>query len=99
MYPLPKITDILSKRKGYEYFSKLDILMQYYTFGLNDKSKDLCVISTPFGQYHYNHLAMGLKVSPDITQEIMEDLLCNIEESDIYIDDVGAFDNSWESHL
>ena len=99
MYPLLKITDIHSKRKGYEYFSKLDILMQYYTFELDDESKDLCVISTPFGQYHYNCLAMGLKVSPDITQEIMEDLLCNIKESNVYIDDVGAFDDSWESHL
>ena len=99
MYPLLKITDILSKRKGYEYFSKLNISMQYYTFKLDDKSKDLCIISTPFGQYHYNHLAMGLKVSPDITQEIMEDLLHNIKESDVYIDDVGAFDDSLESHL
>jgi hypothetical protein len=49
--------------------------MQYYTFKLDDDSKDLCIISTPFGQYHCNHLAMGLKVSPDIAQEIMEDLL------------------------
>ena len=38
-------------------------------------------------------------MSPNIAQEIMEDLLHNIEESDIYIDDVGAFDDSWELHL
>jgi hypothetical protein len=99
VYQLPKIQDILKKRNGYKYFTKIDISMQYYAFELDDASKDLCTICTPgFGNYRHTRCAMGVKQSPDIAQAAMEDLFQGVEEVDVYIDNVGIFSNSWEEH-
>ena len=41
---------------------------------------------------------MGISESPDVAQEIMENVLrdCDCE---VYIDDIGVFGNTWEEHV
>ena len=90
-YPLLRIGNILSRHKGYKYFTKLDISMQYWAFELDEESQELCTIITPFG--------IGASCSSNIAQEIMETVLFNLEEVEIFIDDIGIFSDDWESHL
>jgi hypothetical protein len=99
-YPLPHIQDILTRCSGYAYFTKIDISMQYYTFELDEESSNLCIIVTPFGKFKYKRLPMAIKISPDFAQEVMEDILGDLKNfTEVYIDDVGVFFNSFEEHM
>ena len=99
IFPLPRIQDVLVRRNGYKYFTKLDISMQYYTFELDEASRELCTIVTPFGKFQYCRLPMGIKQSPDIAQSIMDDIFHDMEDVEVYLDDIGIFSNNWNDHV
>jgi hypothetical protein len=44
-------------------------------------------------------MPMGLKCSPDYTQEVMENIFQDIKDAEVYIDDIGAFSQSWDDHI
>ncbi len=88
-YPLPVIHDIMQQILGYKFFTKLDILMQYYTFELDEESQELCVIITPFGKYKYKRLPIGLKCAPNFA------VLHGIENVFLFHNDIGIFSKTW----
>ncbi len=73
--------------------------MQYYTFELDEPSQELCVIVMPFGKYKNKCLPMGLKCAPNFAQQVMEEVLCNVKDTSIYLDNIGAFSFNWEHHM
>ena len=99
VYPLHKISEIFQHHLGYQYFTKLNISMQYYTFVLDEPSQNLCTFAMPFGLYHYWGLPMGISESPDIATEMMHFVLDDIEGIEFYMDDIGAFSSTWSDHL
>ena len=42
---------------------------------------------------------MEVKCSPDIAQATMENVLHEIEDSEVYFDDIGCFSLSWYKHV
>ena len=98
--PLPKIQEIFSRCKGYKFILKLALSMQCYTFKLDDKSKDLCTIATPWGLLGHICSPMGVSPAPDIAQDVMECVSASlIEEIEVCLDNIAAFLDKWESHL
>ena len=92
-FPMPKIHDVMNRRGKYKYFTKIGLSMMFYCFELDDESKELCTINTPYGLYRYRRLPMGVKVSPNITQQYITQILHVVLHGDqghdivVYIDD------------
>ncbi len=42
---------------------------------------------------------MGLKCAPDFAEQIIEQVLCGLNNVFVYLDDIGIFSKSWEEHL
>jgi hypothetical protein len=42
---------------------------------------------------------MGYKCSTDFAQGVMENIFCDVNNAEVYIDDIGAFSNSWEENM
>lgn len=72
--------------------------MMYYALELDEESKALTTIVTPFGKYQYCRMAMGLKVSPDMTQSMIENVLKGLYVK-VYIYDIGIFNGNYSDHI
>ena len=93
MYPLPLIQEIVSRWRGYKYFTKIDLSTIYYHFKLDNDSKALCNIVAPYSKFQYCRLSMCLKTSPDEAQAAIEEILQGIDLV-AYIDDIRIFSDS-----
>ena len=74
--------------------------MMFYCFELSERSKCICVISMEENNYSYNQLPMGVKISPDVAQRFMNDMLRGIPNCCCYIDNLGIWTKgSFTKHL
>jgi len=53
--------------------------MMFYCFELDEASKELCTIVTPFGKFQYNRLPTEVKISPDVGQSLIKTILDSLD--------------------
>jgi hypothetical protein len=99
-YPIPKIAQMLQELKKSAYATTLDLNMGYNTIKLDSDAQKVCTIVTPFGNYQYLRLPMGVSCSPDIFQKEMSDLMQHLNFVRTYLDDLLVIScSTFEDHL
>jgi hypothetical protein len=97
-YPLPKPNDLFVALNGGNQFSKIDFSEAYLQVELDDDSKDLLVINTHKGLFHYNRLSFGVASAPSIFQKIMDQMLAGLDGTVCYLDDIIVTDHNYHDH-
>ena len=100
-HPLPIIRDLFDKLSGSAVFSTLDIAWGYWHVALHPDSVEKSAFVTPFGQYEWLTLPMGLKNSGSCFQRevrrILDDFLGHGVEQ--FFDDIIVHTSTEEEHL
>lgn len=62
-YPLPKMEDLITKLQGADTFVILDLIQAYLQLELDDNTKNMLVINTPWGLHENRRLVFGISCS------------------------------------
>ena len=87
-YPLPNISECLSRMKGAKYFAKLDLSSGYWQIPMHPNDIDKTAFVTHYGLYEFTVMPFGLKTAPATFQRMMDRLLGDMMDVMIYLDDV-----------
>ena len=82
------INDLLQKIGGMTLFSRIDLEGAYLQIALDEESKPLTTINTPYGLYQYERLPYGIACSPGLFKSCMLQILSGLPGVISYMDDV-----------
>jgi hypothetical protein len=88
--------------EGFTFASALDLNIGYYHIKLDADAQKLYTIVSPWhmGKYKYKRLPMGIKIAPDVFQNVMSKLVQDMEYVKTYLDDLLILTNSsFKDHL
>jgi hypothetical protein len=77
--PIPNIGDMIQSMEGFNFATALDLNMGYYCIKLDADAQRLCTIIFPWGKYKYKRLPIGIKIAPDVFQNVMSKLTQDME--------------------
>jgi hypothetical protein len=93
---------MIRSMEGFTFASALDLNMGYYHIKLDAEAQKLCTIVFPWhmGKYKYKRLPMGIKIAPDVFQNVMSKFVQDMEYVKTYLDDLLILTHSsFKDHL
>ncbi|MBW0513900.1 hypothetical protein O181_053615 [Austropuccinia psidii MF-1] len=101
-YPIPRIHETLTQLSQAKFITARDSLKGFHQNVLTDNAKRLLRIIVHCGIIAYNRMPFGIKNAPSHYQRMMKPIFPK-ELSEgwliIYIDDIIACSETWDSHL
>jgi len=98
IYPLPRISDMLSELSEGVMFSKLDANSGFWQVKLDSKCKLLTTFVTPWGRFCFNRMPFGISSAPEYFQRAMENILKGLKGVVCFMDDILVHGRSASEH-
>ena len=83
--------DVIEKLKGAKYFAVFDTSKGFFHVHLDQESKMLTAMLTPFGMYVYNMLTIGLSNATDLFETCIREILEGLNGVTNIADDILVF--------
>ena len=98
-YPLPRIDDLIDKVGNAKFVSTYDLLKGYWQIPLTPRAQEISAFAVPQGLYCYTVLPFGMKNAPATFQRLMNQITSKLSNTQVYIDDVTVYNQTWEEHV
>ena len=98
IYPLPRISEMLSKLSQGVLFSKLDANSGFWQVKLDPKCRLLTTFVTPWGRFAFKVMPFGISSAPEYYQRAMEKVLVGLEGVVCLMDDILVYGKNPEQH-
>ncbi len=69
---MPQLEDILERANNAKVLSKIDLAKGFYQLVVDETSRDVTTLCSPYGKYRFKRLPFGLKNDPAHFQATME---------------------------
>ena len=100
-FPLPNLSDAVSKFKDNKYFSSLDLLSGYHQISVETNSREITAFSDGQNLYQYARMPFGVTNGPASFSRLVAVVLSGIpfDIAQAYLDDIIVSGRDFEDHL
>lgn len=98
-FPLPRIEDCVDRVGSSRYVTKLDLLKGYWQVPLTPRASEISAFVMPDAFMQYSVMAFGMRNTPATFQRLIQTVLSEVQNCEVYLDDVVVYSMSWDDHL